>query len=153
MDLKKSRRVRWGRKRGEGWVWHGRTTIANLGDSGHSSAVWGWARSHWETGHLLGNRTPGPYLLSNPGKWQMDKSSEKGKVIIAIDFLLLFSSSITFLDTILIATEYSLFKEISEGEILHSHRMKKPQYCSDSAKAAFSWFAISTRRACCVMET
>ena len=68
----------------------------------------------------------------------MDKSSEKGRVIIAIDFLLLFGSSITSLDTILIATEYSLFKEISKGEILHSHCMKKPQYCSDSAKAAFS---------------
>ena len=43
----------------------------------------------------------------------MDKSSEKGRVIIAIDFLLLFGSSITSLDTILIATEYSLFIEIS----------------------------------------
>ena len=68
----------------------------------------------------------------------MDKSSEKGKVIIAIDFLLLFGSSIRFLYTILIVTKYSLLKEISEGEILHSHRMKKRQYCSDSAKAAFS---------------
>ena len=83
----------------------------------------------------------------------MDKSSEEGKAIIASDFLLLFGSSIRFLDTILIVTKYSLLKEISEGKILHSHRMKKPQYCSDSAKAAFSRFAISTRRACCVMET
>ena len=34
---------------------------ANLGDSGHSGAVW---QPHWETGHLAGKGTPASYLPS-----------------------------------------------------------------------------------------